>query len=233
MDNYENSDKLDRYLDELSSEYRALLFEELIKRSNSVDKLSVSDLLRLDDEVKKHLRSDYIKVQRKRRILLYLGLSYILFGCFFYIISQLINHDDIIFSTESIMSLLLCFSGLVVSIISAVVPFSTMSKTNSKKSPSEEPSSLVEYDIIKKWREIEGLTNDFAIDQKLTTPKSAIEYLSQNLFIDKAELDVLRSLLRLRNSIIHSADLPCSYANAREIITAADKILSKLRNVLG
>ena len=56
-----NNDKIERYLDELSDEYKILLYKALISRTKSLDDLSVSELLRLDNEIKKPLFEDYQK----------------------------------------------------------------------------------------------------------------------------------------------------------------------------
>ena len=64
MNDSQNREKIEKYLDELSEEYKTLLFNALVEQSGSVEDLNVSDLLRLDNDVKKRLRLDYIKYQK-------------------------------------------------------------------------------------------------------------------------------------------------------------------------
>ena len=71
-----NNEKIEKYLDELADEYKILLYKALISRSKPLDDLSVSELLRLDNEIKKPLFEDYQRQQRRRRMLFILGLSY-------------------------------------------------------------------------------------------------------------------------------------------------------------
>ena len=48
-----NDDKIEKYVNELGEEYKDLLFEALLKKSDSLSELSVSELLRIDNDVKK------------------------------------------------------------------------------------------------------------------------------------------------------------------------------------
>ena len=59
-----NNEKIQKYLDELSNEYKELLFVALLERSKSIDDISISDLLRIDNEIKKPLLTGYQKQQR-------------------------------------------------------------------------------------------------------------------------------------------------------------------------
>ena len=100
------NDKIERYLDELSAEYKQLLFESLIERSSSVENLSVSDLLRLDNEVKKPLLANYRRYMRKRKMLATIGVTYVLMGVFAFLIYHVyrqVSHS--FFNEEGLVSL--------------------------------------------------------------------------------------------------------------------------------
>ena len=75
-----NNEKIERYLDELADEYKELLFNALISRTKDLDNLSVSELLRLDNEIKKPLFENYQRQQRRRKMLQIAGLTYMLLG---------------------------------------------------------------------------------------------------------------------------------------------------------
>ena len=75
-----NNEKIQKYLDELSNEYKELLFVALLERSKSIDDISISDLLRIDNEIKKPLLTGYQKQQRLRRLIISSGIIYIFSG---------------------------------------------------------------------------------------------------------------------------------------------------------
>lgn len=232
MDNFQNQEKIEKYLDELSSEYRTLLFNALIEKSGSVEDLNVSDLLRLDNEVKKHLRSDYKKYEKKRKVLFAGGLGYMLCGVFLFLCFELTNLEYSNDYAMSLLSLIIGFMGLIFCVLSFALPTSTLSRKSRHSQVSEEKMSLAKYDVIATWRDIEALASDLAIDKTVSTPRSAIAYLSDNNLIDQQEHVALRTLLKLRNEITHASDFSYTYDEVRKIITDAKSVLSKLKKVL-
>ena len=88
-----NNDKIEKYLDELADEYKVLLYKALISRTKSLDDLSVSELLRLDNEIKKPLFEDYQRKQRRRRTLLIAGLTYMVMGVVLYLFTKIVFGD--------------------------------------------------------------------------------------------------------------------------------------------
>ena len=63
------NDKIEKYLDELSDEYKNLLYKALVARTKPLDDLSVSELLRIDSEIKKPLFLYYILLLHKFLVL--------------------------------------------------------------------------------------------------------------------------------------------------------------------
>ena len=100
-----NNEKIEKYLDELADEYKVLLYKALISHTKSLDDLSVSVLLRLDNEVKKPLFEDYQRMQRRRRMLLTIGLTYMVMGAVLYLFAK-IYLGDYQYSRENMMSLM-------------------------------------------------------------------------------------------------------------------------------
>ena len=78
------NDKIEKYLDELADEYKVLLYNALVSRTKPLDDLSVSELLRLDNEIKKPLFEDYQKKQHRRQLFLIAGLIYMFTGVFLF-----------------------------------------------------------------------------------------------------------------------------------------------------
>ena len=233
MSTFENQEKIEKYLDELSDEYRTLLFNALIAQSSSPEDLNISDLLRLDNDVKKHLRPEYKKYEKKRKVLFIGGFSYMLLGIFIFLCFEISNMNYHSADPMSLVSLLLGFMGFIFCVLSFALPASTFSSKSRNANKNEELMSLLKYEAIAKWRDIEGLVNDLAVGERVYSPMSAIAYLSKSNLIDKEEQNMLRSLLKLRNEIAHSSDFTYSYDDVRKILNDAESVLVKLKKVLG
>ena len=67
------NDKIEKYLDELADEYKVLLYNALVSRTKPLDDLSVSELLRLDNEIKP-LFEDYQKKQHHQLFLIRINI---------------------------------------------------------------------------------------------------------------------------------------------------------------
>lgn len=236
-DDFKNNTRIDQYLAVLSDEYKDLLFNALLEQSPSVDELSVSELLRLDSEVKKPLLPAYRRYQRRRKKLLFIGLLYILIGLFsfvFYLLYKQVvisslDKDSIISLVSSAIALL----GLAISFSSFAFPLITkkeISKSGAKR--ATESSAMIEYEIISKWRDIEGLASDFSMTANVMTPSSAITFLRQNGMIDVSEQETLKKLLRLRNEVVHTKKDSISFDEAENLLKETDKIINKLKMVL-
>lgn len=54
MQTCDNEEKIERYLDDLADEYKKLLLKRLLEVSGTIENLSISELLRIDNEIKNH-----------------------------------------------------------------------------------------------------------------------------------------------------------------------------------
>jgi len=233
MDNFQNQEKIEKYLDELSSEYRSLLFNALVEQSGSIEDLNVSDLLRLDNDVKKHLRFEYKKYEKKRRVLFAGGLGYMLCAVFMFLCFEITKFEYGSDYVLSLLSLIIGFMGLIICVFSFALPTSVMARKGKQSNASEERMALAKYDVIATWRDLEGLVSDLALDKDINTPRSAIAYLSDSNLIDQQEHIALRTLLKLRNEITHSSEFSYTYDEVRKTINDANAVLTKLMKVLG
>lgn len=229
-----NNEKIVKYLDELADEYKTLLFKALVSRSKSVDDLSVSELLRLDNEIKKPLLEDFQRQQRKRRMLLTMGLTYMFLGFLIFIMFEIVNGD---FHYEmrnmgSLMSIVIGFVGLFASILSFAMPTLSLSSNKHMNGKKEETMALLEYEVVTKWRELEGLVNDISINTDVKTPRSIIGFLADNQFVDENEYKLLKSFLKMRNDIVHSAGSAYSSNEINELIDKIEKIIEKIKKIV-
>ena len=149
-----NNKKIEKYLDELADEYKTLLFNALISRSDNLDELSVSELLRIDNEIKKPLIENYQRQQKRRKMLLMYGVAYILVGFIMFILYYSLK-SNIFFNSDGIIllvSLVISMVGLVITVFSFVAPVSKHSFSNRSFASQEDNKKILEYDVITKWR---------------------------------------------------------------------------------
>ena len=229
-----NNEKIEKYLDELADEYKTLLFKALVSRSKSVDDLSVSELLRLDNEIKKPLLEDYQKQQKRRRMLLTMGLTYMFLGFLTFIMFEIINGN---FHYEmrnmgSLMSIIIGFVGLFTCILSFAMPTLSLSPNKHINGEKGQTMPLLEYEVVTKWRELEGLVNDISINTNVKTPRSIIEFLADNHFVDENEYKLLKNFLKMRNDIVHSMGSEYSSDEINKLIDKIDKIIEKIKKIV-
>lgn len=226
------NDKIERYLDELSNEYKELLYRELISKSNPLDELSVGELLRLDNEIKRPFLDDYKRVRKLKQMFFSIGMIYVLIGLIFLFLSIFIEivRGEFQYSEGNVLALMsqiTIFIGAVVIICANSVQRMWKRSENVNKSNHK----LLEYKIILMWRELEGVVNDISIGTTPNTNRSIIEFLSKNHFINSADYNKLKKLLRARNSIVHSENIYTA-DEMKTIIVNANQIIVKLRRIV-
>lgn len=228
-----NNEKIEKYLDELANEYKMLLYKALVSRSKPLDDLSVSELLRLDNEIKKPLFEDYQRQQKRRRMLLVAGLTYMFIGVFSFFFFKIIN-GEYMYNRDTMVSLvsgIISIVGLFITLYACA--FQTLGmyqKTNIKR--YEEYSALLEYEVVAKWREMEGIVNDISLNANVKTPRSIIDFLLENHFIDEKEHTILKDFLKMRNNIVHSNGTSYSESDVKEIIDKVNKIIDRIKKIM-
>lgn len=232
MDLVVKNEKIDKYLNELAAEYKTLLFNALLSRSPNLDDLSVSELLRIDNEVKKTLLSQNNKQERRKKTLFAIGLTYMFLGLCIILVYTFVESDF-----EYGISDVIMIMSLVISIVGfASILFSiTLNNLHSehKNSRSSETLRLQEYQVIVKWRELEGVVNDMSIpSNNIKTTGSVIRYLFENKFINNSEAQLLKQFLRMRNNIVHSMNAEYSAKDIVSMINKVDKIIEKLKKIV-
>lgn len=229
----QNNEKIEKYLDELANEYKTLLYKALVSRSKTLDDLSVSELLRLDNEIKRPLLEDYQKQQRRRRLLLIAGLTYMFIG-FFSLVTYRIIMNDFLYNKESmisLMSIVISIVGLFLTIYSFASQSLSLFPKNHVNRQEEQPVFL-EYEVVTKWRELEGIVNDISLDANVKTPRSIIDFLAENRFIDENEHGTLKDFLKMRNIIVHQSNNNYSPNEIKIMICKIDKILDKIKKIV-
>ena len=226
-----NNEKIEKYLDELASEYKMLLYKALVSRSKPLDDLSVSELLRLDNEIKKPLFEDYQRQQKRRRMLIVAGLTYMFMGVFTFFFFKIIN-GEYLYNRDTMVSLvsgIISIVGLFITLY-ACQTLGIYPKRNVKR--YEEYAALLEYEVVAKWREMEGIVNDISLNANVKTPRSIIDFLLENHFIDEKEHTILKDFLKMRNNIVHSNGISYSESDVKEIIDEVNKIIDRIKKIV-
>lgn len=228
---YDPDGKIEKYLDELAEEYKNLLLLELMESSDPLEKPSVSDLLRLDSQIKKPLYSNYKRTIRKRRLFFSIGITYVCLGFILFLAFWLINGDykrplDLV----SLMSIVISIIGVLVSIFSFTLPFST--RRNAKRN-SKSSMDTLKYESITKWRDIEGIVRDLSSTyQGISNFRSIIDFLYQSELIDDEEQKTLKKLLRIRNESVHESESTYSFEEILSTLDATDRIVKRIREII-
>lgn len=229
-----NNEKIEKYLNELAAEYKGLLFNALISQSKDLDNLSVSELLRLDNEIKKPLFKNYQKQQRHQKMLQIAGLIYMLLGSSLFVIYELLN-SNFIYGTHNIIpliSIVIGFTGLFISIFSIILPIIYQPSFKNIDRIEKNNLSILEYKVVINWRELEGIVNDISISTSVTSPRSVINFLLESKFIDSNEAAILKEFLKMRNNIVHSPECKYSTEEIKILVEKTDKIIDKLKKII-
>ena len=227
-------ERIQKYLDELSEEYKELLFKALLEKSESIDDISVVELLRLDSEIKKPLVEKDKKQEKTRKMLNLIGLIYFYIAIIMIII-YFIFYSDIFTSSKGML--------LLISIMLGVCGFSVISLskfTSSFKSYSSDYKhfikegniKLISFEVIAKWRELEGIVNDLSEKNDILLSHSVIDFLVMNKYINEMEKDVIKKLLIIRNIIVHESKFNYTSKEIRLLLSQTEEIIKKLRKIL-
>ena len=92
---------------------------------------------------------------------------------------------------------------------------------------------ILEYEVISKWRELEGLYYDISQDQDATKgPMSMIKFLLKDGLISDEDMNVLKSLLQKRNIIVHENKIKLPVDELNKDLEDTNKIIDKIQNII-
>lgn len=233
MKYYIKDKKLKLVIDELGEEYKDLLIEKLLNdyQTTDIDTLSVSELLKLDVNIKERLVQNR-QIEKKRRLyymMTSVGIMYSLLGVFL-LFFQEFRYS---FTNEpfNMIALIMIILGLFISMFSIIVRNSPQTQ---RRYTNPKDKTLFNYEIISLWKELEGLMIQLAPDISMTSSTNLIRFLVENNFISDSDENTIKSLLKLRNQAVHSNSpiLDISYEESILIIKDARTIISKLNNLV-
>lgn len=226
----DNEEKIERYLDDLADEYKELLLKRLLEVSGTIENLSVSDLLRIDNEIKKPLLADYRRQQRKKRVILMAGISYSIMGIMLLTMFEMV--DSLRYEGMTLVALVITFLGLLMSLMSVMLPNSKNFFGKHEVRNTEDDRVLLEYSVVKTWRELEGVAADISMDSKAITTSSILSKFSQDNYINNDEAETLREFLKMRNNIVHDTDNNYKLQEIKDMLKGAQSIINNLKKAI-
>ena len=129
------------------------------------------------------------------------------------------------------MSGIISIFGVLITIYSyASVTLNLFPQKNTNR--HEDGYHIYEYEVIATWRSLEGIVNDISINENVKTPRSIIDFLSQNHFIDENEHNILKDFLKMRNNIVHFNDNNYSSSEIKEMLDKVNKIIDKVKKIV-
>lgn len=223
-----SNEKLKLIIDELGEEYKDMLITKTLSNSNEVDvdEIVLSELIRVDIEVKKRLSSDKAEYKRNRTLTLIslLGLMYAMLGVFVMMFGEL---DEYMFKSTTDMIAILCIAiGLFISMMSIF-----MKSFPSRLHGNSTNNSLSHYEILNKWKEIEAIIIQLTPEEKQSTLKKMMDYLEEIKILNAEDRLNINLLLNYRNRLVHSSyeKGELSSKESKELIKKADDIIQKLK----
>ena len=202
----DNNEKILNYIDELGNEYKKILLERITEEVSDPNDISIGDLLRIDNDIKRYARNH--KRNRIFRLYIVLSASYLVLGLSLYLISSnigIILSNDFS-STIVLLSIILIISGLYVTMICVWRYYGRKKDPKLKHNPRKELDSTInteanitinrsflEYRIISIWRDIEAICNDISTEP--IHGRKVVDFLSQTKLINHEDAEILYQLL--------------------------------------
>lgn len=224
-----NDLKVQRFLDELGDEYKNFLLEKLIEQTDSLDNLSVSKLISIDNDVKRYINRK--QSGRKYWTFQLVGVLYVCIGIFAFLFTEIMMsfHDLNHLSLYELIQMGSIIMALV-GVFAFVFPFlfGNMSLSSKYTKNHKERIKFQEYEVVSMWRELEGICNDLSLKEKVVTNKSIIQLLVQEDLINKEEEKELISFLKLRNCIVHGSGADITDDEIAVRINKVESIISAI-----
>lgn len=218
-------------IDELGEEYKDMLIERVLEETDEidVDRISLSDLVRLDIATKARLRSNK-KARNKRKMYSYiaaLGLVYVFIGAFLMLYSSFDNHTMRDNSLQLISVFFIIFGFLTTGL-------SMILLKNKSTNPQSENRIISEYEIINKWKEIEVLIVQLMPENNKLSLNDMIKQLSDTSIISSEDGEVIKKMLKIRNQVVHMrpTDHTFTQPELKMLFSKLDEIIRKMNRIV-
>lgn len=232
------SDRDNNIIDGLIDEYKDMLIDYTIRNNND---FYIRELIELDLEAKNILRK---KKSDKRKMKIYnmmmsIGILYTMLGVMTYI---LLNYESMIRKGSisvviSLLGILIVISVYMLKTLESIIPINKYMKNNLKTNKVEN-LYYNKYKLVDKWIEIENLSNLILINKNSNSNimhmpiQRQIKLLEEEGYLGISDIEKIRTVLALRNKIVHGKDEKIDIINIKTEMNYADEIINKLKKEL-
>ena len=222
-------------LNELTEDFKSNLVERAFtianERSTINKEISLRDILEAKQPNEKTLEKEkYLDYKKKRRTMLlsFSGATYSIAGILIYL------YQNNKFLVENDLGLIVAVIGVLIALISFLYQqLLTKRQYLSESTMNSNSHSFIDsYDIVKRWQIIEQLTvlimkSKNIGDSQSNSVNLVIRYLTENFTRSENEYLTTRSLLQIRNKILHEG-YNLSDNEKKKYIEIADNLIEKL-----
>lgn len=224
--------KFNIILEELAEEYKELLIEAALTQNNEIDieNISISELTKIDSETKERLknRSRNRRINRMSDLISMTGLLYSLFGLMLIMVSS--NENRFLDSTLSTMAIICVFIGFIIALIGMIMK---PVLSNKKSVINRRQIFDYEFQVINKWRILEGIIYQISPENDRLSLKSMINNLEQSKLISKDDMKTLSLLMNVRNRIVHRSYGEVEFTEEiKDVLENAQKLIDKLSDLI-
>ena len=225
-----NSKRFNIILDELAEEYKDLLIEATLKQNNEIDieNINISELTKIDIDTKEHLKNRIRnnRIDKTSVLISLIGMIYALFGFMLILVSENSNH---ISDNMSSVAIICIFFGFIIAIIGVIIKIFFKNKKNIV---NKNVDIDYEFQLINKWRIVEGLIYQVSPQNDKLSLKSMINNLEQSKILSKDDLKTLNVLMYYRNKILHNAFGEIEYSeDIKILLDDTQKLIDKLSKI--
>lgn len=219
--------------DELAEEYKEILILKAMDDNGyrNLEELIPRDLVIADEKIKRFYTNKNYKKERLIKLLRLFGLVYAFLGVCMYFYLNI----DITSEPLKLGSMLIGTSGILIFLVTYIYDYYRNNLRMEKQENQIKQRYLNEYDIIRKWAEIEMLaykiiqkSNDGQNTNNIPISRLINELVSLNV-LDETDRDDYKYVLNLRNNIAHPSMEGNSQMNITEGLYKADQIINKLK----
>lgn len=225
---------LSAVLEELAEEYKDLLIEATLSKSNEIDlqNISISDLTKIDIEIKEQLKNKNrnYKVNLISKFVSLLGLIYASIGLMLFLLSGsrgifTSKEDNTLFS----IAIVCVFVGFIIVILGMMTK---VLLENKKRKIDKEKKVNFEIQIINTWRIVEGMIYQLSPQNDKLSLRTMLNNLVQTKIISKEDFKTINLLMQYRNDILHHSPGEIQYnEEIKTVLNDAQVLINKLSKI--
>lgn len=221
-------------LNELSEKYQSIIVDRALLKNNlkTMSEINPIDLIKVDEEIIGSFQRTPDKRKKLNSLVRIIGLLYALIGLALYTFMSIKVENSI-----QIFSILITGVGIFLTAFTYLYDYSR----EQIKRNSAEHKDLIKYnnefEIVKKWNEIESLAYEIINKDNNHMSKSMpisklFNQLSSEGILSDSEQNNYKYVLNLRNFVVHSSKKEISKEEIIKGISIANQIIDKLKSKL-